>query len=113
MLREPAFPPAVLEEQRSRALTAVEQQRREPEALVENALDRHGDPYPRGDVRHARSFDEIVADLTARDSRDSGRDTAPLARAADAALLDTSDLTIEDAVRQAIALVDAQLGGLR
>ena len=65
MLREPAFPPAVLEEQRSRALTAVEQQRREPEAVVENALDRHGDPYPRGDVRHARSFDEIVADLQA------------------------------------------------
>jgi len=59
------------------------------------------------------TLDEIVADLTARDSRDSGRDTAPLARAADAALLDTSDLTIEDAVRQAIALVDAQLGGLR
>lgn len=65
IVREPVFPPAVLEEQRSRALTAVEQMRREPEAVVENALARHGDPYPRGDVRDARSFDEIVDDLKA------------------------------------------------
>jgi cytidylate kinase len=56
------------------------------------------------------TLDEITADLAARDSRDSGRDTAPLVRAADAALLDTSDLTIEEAVQEAIKLVDTQLG---
>ena len=65
LLREPSFPVAVLEEQRSQALTAVEQQRKEPEAVVANAIERHGDPYPRGDVRHARSFDELAADLKA------------------------------------------------
>ncbi|HTH28167.1 MAG TPA: (d)CMP kinase [Sphingobium sp.] len=58
----------------------------------------------------AASLDDITADLAARDSRDAGRDAAPLARAADAALLDTSDLCIEKAVREAIKLVDAQLG---
>jgi zinc protease len=68
LLREPSFPPAVLEEQRSQALTAIEQQRKEPEAVVANALDRHGDPYPRGDVRHARSFDEVIEDVRAVDA---------------------------------------------
>ncbi|MGA0612689.1 M16 family metallopeptidase [Caldimonas sp. KR1-144] len=65
LLREPNFPPAVLEELRAQGLTAIEQQRHEPEAVTENALARHGNPYPRGDVRHARSFDEQVADLKA------------------------------------------------
>jgi zinc protease len=68
LLREPSFPPAVLEEQRSQALTGIEQQRKEPEAVVANALDRHGDPHPRGDVRHARSFDEVVEDVRAVDA---------------------------------------------
>ena len=65
LLREPSFPPAVLEEQRSQALTGVEQQRKEPEAVVASAIDRHVNRYPRGDVRHAKSFDELVADIQA------------------------------------------------
>jgi zinc protease len=31
--------------------------------VVDNALGRIGNPYPRGDVRHVRSFDEMVADV--------------------------------------------------
>lgn len=65
MLRRPAFDPAVLEEVRQAALAAVAAQRTEPEALVEQAIYRHGNPYPRGDLRHQRSFDEIVADIGA------------------------------------------------
>lgn len=65
LLREASFPDAVLEEQRSQALTAVEQQRKEPEAVVANAIARHANRYPRGDVRHAKSFDELAADLKA------------------------------------------------
>ena len=65
ILRRPSFPPAVLEEQRNQALTSVERQRKEPESVVANALDRHADPYRRGDPRHARSFDEVVEDLRA------------------------------------------------
>ncbi len=63
ILRRPAFPPAVLEEQRSQALTGVEQQHKEPEALASNAIERHANRHPRGDVRHARSFDEMVEDI--------------------------------------------------
>ena len=65
MLRDPSLPPEALEELRRQAITSVQQQRDDPAAIVENALARHGNPYPRGDVRHARTFDEIVEDVTA------------------------------------------------
>ena len=65
LLRQPAFDAAVLDEVKRQALTAIEAQRKEPDALLDEALDRHGDPYPRGDIRHARSFDERVKDLNA------------------------------------------------
>jgi len=57
----------------------------------------------------SRSYAEMLADIRARDKRDTGRSEAPLKPAQDALLLDTSDLTIGDAVRQAISLVDKQL----
>jgi zinc protease len=63
MLREPALSQAALDELRSQVLADLASQRQEPEALAENALQRHGNPYPRGDIRYARSFDEIEADL--------------------------------------------------
>ena len=50
-------------------------------------------------------FETILADVKARDARDQSRDTAPLCAAADAVMLDTSDLSIEDAVQKAIAIV--------
>tara|TARA_R110000782_G_scaffold78276_8_gene155350 strand:- start:10193 stop:10828 length:636 start_codon:yes stop_codon:yes gene_type:complete len=52
----------------------------------------------------------MEAEIAARDARDMGRDNAPLMQADDADLLDTSELTIADAVQRAIALVDARLG---
>ena len=57
------------------------------------------------------SFDKVLADIRARDARDSARSTAPLTMAADAALLDTSTLTIEASVAKAIALVEARRAG--
>ncbi|MDH3208841.1 MAG: insulinase family protein [Burkholderiaceae bacterium] len=65
LLRESNFPADALEELRARALADLEAQRKEPEALVANTLGRHGNPYPRGDVRYARTFDEMLADLQA------------------------------------------------
>ncbi len=55
------------------------------------------------------AYDHVLADIQTRDDRDSGRETAPLARAADADLLDTGDMTINAAVRRAIALVEARV----
>jgi cytidylate kinase len=60
-----------------------------------------------------KDFGEVLADIRRRDARDAGRDTAPLARAADAALLDTSDLAIDAAVQRAIALVEDRIGAMR
>jgi zinc protease len=65
LLREPRLEPPVLEELRRQALTGLEQARKEPEAIVANALERHGNPYARGDIRHGRTFDEIAHDLQA------------------------------------------------
>ncbi len=71
-------------------------------------------PEVRARRRHAelapaRSYEEVLADIAARDARDSARSTAPLVRAPDAALLDTSDLAIDAAVGQAILLVEDAL----
>jgi cytidylate kinase len=54
------------------------------------------------------SREDIAADLTARDARDSGRSVAPLRQAEGAALLDTSALPPEAAIAAAIALVQKQ-----
>jgi cytidylate kinase len=54
------------------------------------------------------SFDEVLADLRARDARDAGRDVAPMAAAPDALLLDTTDLSIDAAVAEAVAYVESR-----
>ncbi|WP_375381442.1 (d)CMP kinase [uncultured Sphingomonas sp.] len=71
---------------------------------------RHAELKARGDVT---SFDKVLADIRARDQRDSERAVAPLAMAADAALLDTSYLSIDIAVSKALAFVEAQLSTRR
>jgi cytidylate kinase len=51
-------------------------------------------------------FEEVLADIHARDERDSTRPVAPLKQASDALLLDTSELTVEQAVAEALRLVE-------
>jgi zinc protease len=63
LLRHPSLPAEALEEVRRQSLSAIEQQRKEPRSVVSNALARLGNPYPRGDLRYARTFDEIVQDV--------------------------------------------------
>lgn len=65
MLREPSFPPEALEEVRRQVIASIEEGRHEPEAIVDNALDRHGNPYPKDDVRYVSTFDEGLADAKA------------------------------------------------
>lgn len=52
-------------------------------------------------------LDAVVADIARRDERDSHRAAAPLAAAADAVLLDTSELSIEQAADAARRIVEA------
>jgi zinc protease len=65
ILREPVFPPEVLEELRRQSLAGIEEARKEPRALLGVAMGQYRQPYPRGDVRHISSFDEQVEDLKA------------------------------------------------
>ena len=52
------------------------------------------------------AFDDVLAELRERDARDSERATAPLKPAEDAVRIDTSDMTIEQALAAAIAAID-------
>jgi cytidylate kinase len=54
-------------------------------------------------------YDDVLADIRARDERDSNREIAPLKQAPDALLLDTSELDIDQAVAEAIRLVEERL----
>ena len=54
-------------------------------------------------------FNEVLADIRARDERDSTRAVAPLKQAPDALLLETSELTVEEAVATAVRLVAERL----
>jgi CMP/dCMP kinase len=53
------------------------------------------------------SYADVLADIHRRDARDSGRDTAPMAPARDATLLDTTEMTIERAADAARRIVEA------
>ncbi|MFN7163356.1 MAG: (d)CMP kinase [Hyphomonas sp.] len=55
------------------------------------------------------SLETVVEQLKIRDARDQGRTDAPAAMAADAILIDTTDLTIDAAVEKALAAVEAAL----
>lgn len=52
------------------------------------------------------TYDDIFAEIERRDARDSSRSTAPLIKAADAHLLDTTNLDIEKALDAAVYLVN-------
>ena len=50
------------------------------------------------------TLEEIERDIKERDYRDSHRETAPLRRAEDAVLVDSSDMTINEVVTEIVAL---------
>lgn len=76
----------------------------------------------RADIRARRRFDElaargdsvdyaaVLADIEARDARDSSRAVAPLRPADDALLLDTSELAIDAAFSEAVRLIESRIG---
>lgn len=52
----------------------------------------------------------VLAEVRERDARDMGRADAPLRAAADAFVMDTSVLAVDEAVARAISLVEQKLG---
>ena len=64
----------------------------------------------------AADYEAVLAEIRARDERDSKRATAPLVAAADAVVLDTSEMDIAAAVAAAVQVVEAgqaRLSGLQ
>lgn len=55
------------------------------------------------------SFEDLQAQIAERDHRDMSRKDSPLYQAADAHLLDTTDLSIDQAAKAAYAIVDAAM----
>jgi len=54
-------------------------------------------------------FEDVLADIRARDERDSSRSAAPLHPASDAIKLDTSDLDADQSIAKAIELAEDRL----
>jgi len=55
------------------------------------------------------TVEQVFADLCARDARDATRDAAPMKAADDALLLDTTELSIDEAVQRAISAIKTRL----
>ncbi len=62
-LREPSFPAAEFEKLKRERLAALEEQKTDPQAIAERALERWNNPYPNGDVRYVPTYDEELAEL--------------------------------------------------
>ncbi|MBO7081263.1 MAG: (d)CMP kinase [Neisseriaceae bacterium] len=55
-----------------------------------------------GQPEHGEAFEKILADIEKRDEADCNRPVAPLVKQPDALLLDTSNMTIDEAVNQVL-----------
>jgi len=60
IMQHPTFPESELEELKSQTITTIDSQRHEPQGVAQNALIRYDNPYPKGDIRYAPTFDETV-----------------------------------------------------
>lgn len=59
------------------------------------------------------SYEEVLAQVRARDARDSGRVDAPLCAAPDAVLLDTTEMTVTQAIEAAKGVISDRLATRR
>ncbi|ABY69306.1 cytidylate kinase 1 [Actinobacillus pleuropneumoniae serovar 3 str. JL03] len=79
-----------------------------PEAQVKLFLDASAEERAKRRVKQLQekgfnaNFDEILAEIKERDFRDRNREVAPLVPAKDALLLDSTSLSIDEVVRQAL-----------
>jgi len=65
VLKEPAFPANEFDTLKQEQLSALEEQRSDPEAQAFNAFNRRLGPYPKGHVRYTPSLDEEKSDTEA------------------------------------------------
>ncbi|NUZ08048.1 M16 family metallopeptidase [Piscinibacter koreensis] len=65
VLKTPRFDAGEFEQMKAGWVSSIEESRSEPRALLRERLDRHGNPYPKGDVRYAMTFDETLKAIAA------------------------------------------------
>lgn len=86
-----------------------------PEAQIKLFLDASAEERTKRRVKQLQekgfnaNFDEILAEIKERDFRDRNREVAPLVPAADALLLDSTHLSIEQVIEQALAYIKNKL----
>lgn len=76
-------------------------------SVEERARRRHKELLAQGDTT---IYAAVLRDLQERDARDTGRSVAPLVRADDAYLLDTTSMDADAAFAAALALVEQKIG---
>ena len=65
VLKTPRFDPAEFEQQKNGLISALEESRSDPQALLTERIERHGNPYPKGDPRYVMTIDESLAAVKA------------------------------------------------
>ena len=65
VLRTPRFDAREFEQMKTAWISDIESERSEPRALLQQRLQRHGNPYPKGDPRYVMTFDEALAEIAA------------------------------------------------
>ncbi len=76
-----------------------------PEVRGMRRYDQLGGPASKPKVQP----EEVIRDLRARDQRDRNRADSPLKPASDSVILDSTEMTLEEVVRAAAAIVSAKL----
>ena len=56
------------------------------------------------------SYEQVLADIRARDARDMNRDVSPLRQASDAVVLDTTELDLDASLAALVRLAELRLG---
>lgn len=85
-----------------------------PEAQIKLFLDASAEERAKRRVKQLQSkgfnanFNEILAEIKERDFRDRNRAVAPLVPAADALLLDSTNLSIDEVIQQALDYISSK-----
>lgn len=86
-----------------------------PDAKIKFFLDASAEERAKRRVKQLQekgfnaNFDEILAEIKERDDRDRNRPVAPLIPADDALILDSTHLSIDEVIQQALAYIDKNL----
>ena len=86
-----------------------------PDAELKIYLDASSEERARrrhAEIGASRTYDEVLADLLRRDAADSSRATAPLAKAADAIVIETDGRSVDEIVTEILQRIDLTLESL-